>query len=76
MCARPAANVSQMCTLMSKERLYNAHSYTRAGAQNTCSKVHARMTAKKCTYITLIIICTHTGICIRIHMHKNTHVHP
>ena len=72
LCAHPAANVSQMCTLMSKERLYNAPSHTRAGAQNTCSKVHATLTAKKMH----MYLCTHTGICIRIHVHKNTHAHP
>jgi len=50
-CAQPAANVSQLCTLMSKEHLYNAYSCTCTGALNTCSKVHATPTAKKCTYI-------------------------
>jgi len=50
-CAQPAANVSQMCTLISKEHLYNAYSCTSTGAQNTCSKVHLTPTAKKCTYI-------------------------
>ena len=49
-CAQPAANVLQMCKLMSKEHLYNAYKCT--GAQNTCSKVHTTavtLTAKKCT---------------------------
>jgi len=50
-CAQPAANVLQMCTLMSKEHLYNAYSCTCTGTQNTCSKVHATSTAKKCTCI-------------------------
>jgi len=36
---------------MSKEHLYNAHSCTCTGAQNTCSKVHTTPTAKNCTYI-------------------------
>jgi len=48
-CVQPAANVSQMCTLMSKEHLYNAYSCTCTGAQNTC-KVHATLTAHMYTY--------------------------
>ena len=38
-----------------------------AGAQNTCSKVHAKLTAKK----------ARIHICIRFHMHtgNNTHAH-
>jgi len=48
-CAQPSANVSQICRLMSKEHLYDAFSCTCTGAQNTCSKVHATPTAKKCT---------------------------
>ena len=55
-CAQLAANVSQMCTLMSKEHLYNAYNCTCTGAQNTCSKVHATLTAKKMH----IYICIHT----------------
>jgi len=52
-CAQPAANVtvSQMCTSMSKEHLHSAYNCKCTGAQNTCSKVHATLTAKKCTYI-------------------------
>jgi len=60
-CAQPAANALQMCTLMSKEHLYNAYSCTCVGAQNTRSKVHATPTAKKCTYIyTYTHMHTHT----------------
>jgi len=55
-CAQPAANVSQMCTLMSKEHLYNAYSCTCTSAQNTCSNVHSTLTAKKMH----IYICIHT----------------
>jgi len=62
-CAQPAANVSQMCTLMSKEQLYNAYNCTGTGALNTCPEVHATLTAKKCTYI-----YTYT------HMHTHTFV--
>jgi len=69
-CAQPAANVLQMCMLISKEHLYNAYSCACTGAQNTCSKEHATFTAEECTYINI-----HTHICIRIHMHKNTCAH-
>jgi len=61
--AQPAANVSQMCTLMSKEHLYNAFNCTCTGAQNICCKVHATLTVKKCTYI-----YTYT--------HTHTHTYP
>jgi len=63
-CAQPAVNVSQMCMLMSKELLYNAYSCTCTGAQTTCSKVHATLTAKKCTY-------TYTYT----HVHEHTYAH-
>ena len=60
-CAQSAANVLQMCMLMSKEHLYNAYSGTCTGAQNTCSKVHATPAATKCTYIyTYTHMHTHT----------------
>ena len=70
-CAHPAASVSQMCTLMSNIHLYNVYVCTSNSAQNTCSKVHATLTAKKMH----IYIYTHKHICIRIHMHTNTHAH-
>jgi len=60
-CAQPAVNMLQMCTLMSKEHVCNAYNYTCTGAQNTCSKVHATPTAKKSAYI-----YTHT------HLHTHT----
>jgi len=63
-CAQPAANVSQMCTLMSQEHLYNVYHCTCTGVQNTCSRVHATLTAKICTYI-----YTYT------HMHTHTYAH-
>ena len=50
-CAHPAASVSQMCTLMSNKHLDIVYTCTCTGAQNTCSKVHATLTAKKSTYI-------------------------
>ena len=61
-CAQPAVNVSKMCTLISKEHLYNIYSCACTGAQNTCSKVHTTFTAQKCT-----IIYTYT------HMHMHTY---
>ena len=57
---------SQMCTLMSKKHMCNVHTCPCTGAQNTCSKVLATLTAKKCTYI-----CTHT----QIHTHTYAHEH-
>jgi len=47
-----------------KTHLCNVHTCPCSSAQNTCSKVHATLTAKKCTYI-----YTHT------HMHTHTYVH-
>jgi len=70
-CAHPAASVSQMCTLMSNIHLYNVYVCTSNSAQNTCSKVHATLTAKKMH----IYIYIHKHICIRIHMHTNTPAH-
>jgi len=61
-CAQPAANVLQMCTLISKEHLYNTYSCTCTGAQNTWAKVHATPIAKQCTYT-----CTYT------HTHTHTY---
>jgi len=55
---------SQMCTLMSKKHLCNIHTCPSTSTQNTCSKVHATLIAKKCTYIH-----THT------HMHPHTYAH-
>ena len=47
-----------------KTHLCSVHTYPCTSVQNTCSKVHATLTAKKCTYI-----YTHT------HMHTHTYVH-
>ena len=75
-CAQPAENVSQICTLMSKEHLYNAYNCTCTGAQNTCSKVHATLIANLIVCLQKIAhIYIHTHVCIRIHIHKNTHAH-
>jgi len=59
---------SQMCTLMSKEHLYNAYNCTCTGAQNTCSKVHATLTAKKMHIYIYIHIYVYAYISTRIHM--------
>jgi len=70
-CAHPASNVSQMCTLMSKEHLYNTYSCTCTGAKNTWSKLHATLTAQKMhiqIYIyTYAYAYTRTRIHMRIH---------
>jgi len=68
-CAQPAANVLQMCTLMSKEHLYNAYSCTCTRAQNTCSKVHTTPTAKKMHICIYIHTHAYAYICTRIIMH-------
>ena len=69
--AHPAASVSQMCTLMLKNYFLNVYTCTcTGGAQNTCSKLHATLNAKKNAHIYIL-----THICIRIHMHTNTHAH-
>jgi len=47
-----------------KKHLCNVSTCTCTGAQNTCSKVHATVTAKKGTYI-----YTYT------HMHVHTYAH-
>ena len=57
---------SQMCVLMSKIHLRNVRTCTCTGAQNTCSKLHATLTAKQRTYI-----YTHAKKCT--YMHTNTH---
>jgi len=45
-----------------KTHLCNIHTCPCTSAQNTCSKVHATLTAKKCTYIyTYTHMHTHTG---------------
>ena len=61
-CAQPVASVSQMYTLWSNKHLHNVHVCTCTSAQNTCSKVHATLTAKKnCTHIyTYTHMHTHT----------------
>ena len=56
--------VSQMCTLVLKTHLCNVHTCPCTSAQNTCPKMHATLTANKCTYI-----YTYT------HMHTHTYAH-
>ena len=69
-CAQSAANVSQMCTLTLKEYLYNAYSCTCTDFQNTCSKVHAILTAKKVHVYIYIHTYAYVYICT-----GNTHAH-
>ena len=65
-CAQPAANVSTMCTLMSKEHLYNAYN-----CMPWCSEhLFRQHSLQKNAHIYI-----HTDICIRIHIHKSTHAH-
>jgi len=69
-CAHPAASVSLMCILMSKN---SCVTYTHAHALVT------RTPVPKCTQHSLpknAQICIHTHICTRIHMHANTNAHP
>jgi len=67
-CAQPAANVSQMCTLISKEHLNNAYNCTCTGAQNTCSKVHATLTPKRMHTSVYIHTYAYAYISTRIHI--------
>jgi len=64
MCTQPAASVFADVYVGVKTHLCNLHTCPCTSAQNTCSKVHATLTAKKCTYI-----CTYT------HMHTHTYAH-
>jgi len=63
-------NLQRMCrrcvSWRQRKYLYNAYSCTCTGAQNTCSKVHATPTAKK---------CTHIYTCTRMHTHTYTQKH-
>ena len=74
-CEQPAANVSQMCMLMSKKHLYDVHSCTCTGAQNTCSKVHATLTAKKMHIYVYMHTYAYAYISTRIHMRIYDTVH-
>ena len=69
-CAHPAASVFAVLYVDVTKNLCNIYTCTCTGAQNTCSKVHATLTAKN-AYIHI-----HTHICIHIHMRTNTHAHP
>jgi len=69
-CAQPAASVFADVFVGVKTHLCSVHVCSCTSVHNTCSKVHATLTAKKCT-----CIYTHT------HMHThtlytNTHAHP
>jgi len=63
-CAQPAASVFADVYVGVKPHLCNVHTCPCTSAQKTCSKVHATLTAIKCTYI-----YTYT------HMHTHTYAH-
>jgi len=63
-CAQPAASVFADVYVGVKTHLCNIHTCPCTSAQNTCSKVHATLTAKECTYV-----YTYT------HMHTHTYAH-
>jgi len=65
-CAQPAASVFADVYVGVKKHLCSIHTCSCTSVQNTCSKVHATLTAKKCTYI-----YAHT----HIHMHTYVHEH-
>ena len=50
-CAQPAASVFADVYVGVKTHLCSVHTCPCTSGQNTCSKVHATLTAKKCTYI-------------------------
>jgi len=65
-CAQPAASVLADVYVVVKTHLCNIHTCSCSSAENTC-KVHATLTAKKCTCIyTYTYTYTHT------HAHENT----
>jgi len=64
MCAQPAASLFADVYVGVTTHLCNVHTCPCTSVQNTCSKVHATLTAKKCTYI-----YTYT------HMHTHTYAH-
>jgi len=69
-CAQPAASVFADVYVCVKTHLCSVHTYPCTNVPNSCSKVHATLTAKNAhMYIP-------TPICIRIHMYTNTHAHP
>ena len=63
-CAQPAASVFADVYVGVKTHLCNVHTCPCTSSPKTCSKVHAKLTAKKCTYI-----YTYT------HMHTHTYAH-
>jgi len=65
-CAQPAASVFADVYVGVKIHLCNIHTCPCPSAQNTC-KVHATLTAKKCTYI-----YTYTHTYTHTYAHENT----
>ena len=68
--SQPAASVLADVYVGVKTHLCSVHTCPCTSVQNTCSKVHATLTAKNAH------IYIPTPICIRIHMYTNTHAHP
>jgi len=64
LCTQPAASAFADVYVGVTVHLCNVHTCPCTSAQNTCPKVHATLTAKKCTHI-----YTYT------HMHTHTYVH-
>jgi len=67
-CAQPAASVFTDVYVGVQTHLCNVHTCPCTSAQNTC-KVHATLTAKKCTYI-----YTYTHIHTHIYAHEHTRI--
>ena len=74
MCTQPAAIVFADVYVGVKTHLCNIHTCPCTSAQNTCSKVHETLTAKKCTYIYLHTY-VYAYICRRKHMRMHDTVH-
>ena len=66
-CTQPAASVIADVYVVVKTHLCNVHTCPCTSAQHTCSKVHATLTAKKCTYI-----YTHTRTYTHTYADENT----
>ena len=76
LCAQPAASVFADVYVGVKTHLCSVHTCPCTSVQNTCSKVHATLTAKKCTHIyTHAHMHTHTYVHIRIHYTVHTLKH-
>jgi len=66
-CTQLAASVFADMNVGVKTHLCNVHTCQCTGAQDTCSKVHATLTAKECTYV-----YTYTHTHTHTYAHENT----